>query len=162
MTIIFNSILKTFEYPRQWVVEHQIPLPKVHPPSSEDELRNIAKTAFFSKVFESFLSDWPYLDPCQYGLKGASISHYLFNLLRFIHEYLDLKNPHAVMVAMVNRSKVFNLVSHQMLMEDLYAMYVPAWLLIILASYLTEKSMIMSYKGASIVQKRFGTEELGS
>ena len=26
VTIIFNSILKTFQYPRQWVIEHQIPL----------------------------------------------------------------------------------------------------------------------------------------
>ena len=75
MTIIFNSILKTKEYPRQWVVEYQTPIPKSHPPSSEEELRNIAKTTFFSKVFESFLSEWllplvePYLDPCQYGLK---------------------------------------------------------------------------------------------
>ena len=51
VTIIYNSILKTLQYPRQWVVEHQIPLPKVYPPATEDELRNIAKTAFFSKVF---------------------------------------------------------------------------------------------------------------
>jgi hypothetical protein len=49
VTILYNSILRTFEYPRQWIIEHQIPLPKSHPPSSEDELRNIAKTAFFSK-----------------------------------------------------------------------------------------------------------------
>ena len=69
ITVIYNSILSTLQYPRQWVVEHQIPLPKCYPPSSEDELRNIAKTAFFSKVFESFLSDWllpivgPYLAP---------------------------------------------------------------------------------------------------
>ena len=74
VTIIYTSILKTFEYPRQWVVEYQTPLPKVNPPSSEDELRNIAKTAFASKVFESFLADWlmpiigPFIDPCQYGL----------------------------------------------------------------------------------------------
>ena len=91
VTVIFNSILRTFQYPRQWVVEYQIPIPKSYPPSSEDQLRNIAKTAFNSKIFESFLSDWllpivgPYLDPCQYGLKGASISHYLFKLLKFIH-----------------------------------------------------------------------------
>ena len=57
LTIIYNSILNTFEYPRQWVVEHQIPIPKVTPPASEDDLRNIAKTAFASKCFESFLSD---------------------------------------------------------------------------------------------------------
>ena len=80
VTVIYNSILKSLQYPIQWVVEHQIPLPKCYPPSSEDELRNLAKTAFYSKLFESFLSDWllpivqPYLVPCQYGLKGASIT----------------------------------------------------------------------------------------
>ena len=155
VTVIYKSILKTFQYPRQWVVEHQIPLAKVYPPQSEDDLRNIAKTAFFSKVFESFLSDWllpivaPYLDPCQYGLKGASITHYLFKLLKFTHEYLDLKNPHAVVVAMVDQSKAFNRVSHQLVIEDLYDMHVPVWLLLILISYLTERSMILNYKGAS-------------
>jgi hypothetical protein len=155
VTIIYNSILKTLEYPRQWVVEHQIPLPKVYPPSSEDELRNIAKTAFFSKVFESFLSDWlmpivePYLDPCQYGLKGASINHYMFKLLKFIHEYLDLKNPHAVVIALIDLSKAFNRVSHQMVIEDLYDMHVPPWLLLTLSSYLTGRSMILTYNGAT-------------
>ena len=155
VTTIFNSILRTLEYPRQWVIEQQIPLPKVHPPSSEDELRNIAKTAFFSKVFESLLSDWllpivaPYLDPCQYGLKGASITHYLFQLLRFIHEYLDLRDPHAVVVALIDLSKAFNRVSHQMVIEDLYDMHVPPWLLLILTSYLTQRSMVMCYKGAT-------------
>ena len=78
VTTIYNSILRKFEYPRQWVIEHQIPLPKCYPPSSEDALRNIAKTAFFSKIFESFLSYWlmpivePYLDPCQYNNSMAS------------------------------------------------------------------------------------------
>ena len=155
ITVIYNSILSTLQYPRQWVVEHQIPLPKSYPPSSEDELRNIAKTAFFSKCFESFLSDWllpivgPYLDPCQYGLKGASISHYLIKLLKFIHEYLDLKNPHAVLIALIDLSKAFNRISHQMVIEDLYDMHVPNWLLLILSSYLTERSMILTYNGAS-------------
>ena len=155
VTIIYTSILKTLEYPRQWVVEHQTPLPKVYPPSSEDELRNLAKTAFFSKVFESFLSDWlmpivgPYLDPCQYGLKGASINHYMFKLLKFIHQFLDLKNPHAVVIALIDLSKAFNRVSHQLVIEDLYDMHVPPWLLLILSSYLTERSMVLTYNGAT-------------
>ena len=51
VTVIYNAILKTLQYPRQWVVEHQIPLPKSYPPSSEDELSNLAKTAFYSKQF---------------------------------------------------------------------------------------------------------------
>ena len=125
------------------------------PAKGKDELRNIAKTAFCSKVFESFLSDWllpivePYLDPCQYGLKSASITHYLFQLLKFIHEYLDLRNPHAVVVALVDLSKAFNRVSHQMVIEDLHDIHVPPWLLLILTSYLTKRSMVMCYNGAT-------------
>ena len=116
---------------------------------------NIAKTSFYSKVFESFLSDWllpivsPFLDPCQYGLKGASINHYLIKLLKFIHEFLDLQKPYAVVIALVDLSKAFNRVSHQMVIEDLHDMHVPSWLLLILSSYLTERSMILTYNGAS-------------
>ena len=91
----------------------------------------------------------PYIDPCQYGLRGASISHYLIKLLEFVHEYLDLATPHAVLVARVDLSKAFNRVSHQMVIEDLYDMHVPAWLLLILSSYLTGRSMILTYNGAS-------------
>jgi hypothetical protein len=91
----------------------------------------------------------PYLDPFQYGLKGASINHYMFKLLKFIHEYLDLKNPHAVVIALIDLSKAFNQVSHQMVIEDLHDMHVPPWLLLILISYLTQRSMVLTYNGAT-------------
>ena len=154
ISVIFNSILRSLEYPRQWVVEHQTPIPKVYPPQSENDLRNIAKTSFFSKVFESYLSDLllpyvqPYLDPMQFGLKGGSINHYLIKLLRFIHTNLDLKDPHAVVLALVDLSKAFNRISHLLVIEDLHDMHVPAWLLRILTSYLTERSMVLTYDGA--------------
>ena len=90
----------------------------------------------------------PFLDPCQYGLKGASINHYMIKLLKFVHEHLDLRDPHAVVVALVDLSKAFNRISHQMVIEDLFDMHVPPWLLLILISYLTERSMILSYNGA--------------
>ena len=44
---MFNKITKCVEYPAQWKIEHQITIPKSHPPSSEDELRNLAKTPFW-------------------------------------------------------------------------------------------------------------------
>ena len=50
---IFNRITSTLQYPKQWKVEHQIPIPKKHPPQDEGDLQNIAKTAFFSKNYES-------------------------------------------------------------------------------------------------------------
>ena len=118
--------------------------------SCEDDLRNISKTAFFSKCFESFLADWllPIVSP-QFGLKGGSISHYLLQLLKFTHEYLDLKTPHAVVFALVDQSKAFNRVSHSMVIEDLHDMHVPPWLLKILVSYLSGRSMTMRYKGVT-------------
>ena len=137
------------------MVECQVPLPKTRPPESLDNLRNIAKTSFFSKVFEAYLSEWlipivkPFLDPNQFGIKGGSINHYLVLLLRFIHENLDLKDPHAVVIALIDLSKAFNRVSHQLVIEDLYDMHVPPWLLKILISYLKQRSMVLTFHGAT-------------
>ena len=148
ITLIYNRITETAVYPSQWVVEYQLAIPKVNPPLTEDDTRNIASTAYFSKVYKSFLGEWifpfiePFLDPGQCGgLKGSSISHYLVKLLHFVHGYLDLKQPHAVLLAMIDLEKAFNRVSHQLVIEDLANMHVPGWLLLILISYLTNRSM---------------------
>ena len=99
VTAIFNRITTSAEYPNPWKIEEQNALAKVNPPESEDDLRNIAKTPFFSKVYESFIGGWllpiikSFLDPGQCGLKGFSITHYLIKLLHFIHATLDLRNP---------------------------------------------------------------------
>ena len=142
-TVVFNQITKVAQFPRKWKIEHQLALPKVFPPESEDELRNIAKTPFFSKVYKSFIGVWllpivkPFLDPGQCGLKGFSITHYLIKLLHFVHETLDMKKPHSVMAACIDLSKAFNRVDHSLVIQDLYDMHTPAWLLKIVMSYLT-------------------------
>ena len=97
------------------------------------------------------MADWllpivkPYIDPFLFGVKGASTSHYLIKLLQFIHENLDLQEPHAVVLALVDLNKAFNRVSHLLVIEDLHDMHVPSWLLHILISYLTNRSMTLSY-----------------
>ena len=157
---IYNKITQSAEYPRQWVVEYQLAIPKVYPPLSEDDTRNIASTAYFSKQYESFIGDWifpfiePFMDPGQCGgLKGSSITHYLVKLLHFVHSYMDLKQPHAVLLALIDLEKAFNRVSHQLVIEDLADMHVPGWLLLILISYLTERSMFMRHRGATSTRK---------
>ena len=154
VTIIYNKITESREFPRSWVKEQQTPIPKIHPPSSMDEIRNISGTPFFSKQYESFLSDWllpivdPFLDPGQCGgLKKSSISHYLIKLLHYIHFNLDRPKPHAVLLACVDMSKAFNRMSHQQVIEDLFNMKVPGWLLLILISYLTDRKMMMKFRG---------------
>ena len=44
---IYNKITSSSEYPRQWVKESQIPIPKVISPTGEDDLRLISWTFFF-------------------------------------------------------------------------------------------------------------------
>ena len=60
-----------------------------------------------------------------------------------------MKNSHAVFIAFIDLRKAFNRVSRQMVIEDLYDMHVPSWLLLILISYLTQRTMVLSYNGAT-------------
>ena len=142
------------------MIEHQTAIPKVYPPECEDQLRNISGTPLFSKIYESFLSDWllpivtPYLDPANCGgLKGTSASHYMIRLLHFIHSTVDKSEPHAVVMALIDLSKAFNRVDHSLVILDLHDMNVPAWLLRILISYLTKRSMVLRFKGATSTPK---------
>ena len=41
VSIIYNKITTTAEYPRQWVVESQFPIEKVHSANSEDDLPDL-------------------------------------------------------------------------------------------------------------------------
>ena len=128
-------------------------------PETLDDLRNIAKTPFISKVYESFIGEWllpiikPYLDPGQCGLKGFSITHYLIKLLHFVHVTLDLRKPHAVLSALIDLSKAFNRVDHTLVIQDLYDMHTPSWLLKIVISYLSDRSMYLTYNGAQSSMK---------
>ena len=90
----------------------------------------------------------PFLDPNQCGMKGSSITHYLIKLLHFIHSTLDLRKPHAVLAACVDLSKAFDRVDHSLVIQDLYDMNTPSWLLKIVASYLSNRTMILHYNGA--------------
>ena len=107
---IFNQITTTAVFPTQWKVERQLAIPKNIPAENEDDLRNLAKTPFLSKVYESFVGGWlldmikPYLDPEQCGMKGSSITHYLVKLLDFVLSTLDKKKPHSVLAACADQT----------------------------------------------------------
>ena len=91
----------------------------------------------------------PYLDPGQCGgLSGTSTSHYLVKLLDFVHSTLDRRDPHAVTLATMDLSKAFNR-GDSLVIEDLHDMHVPGWLLAILCSYLSNRSMVLTYQGAT-------------
>ena len=150
---IFRNMLATYSWPASWKTEYGIPLKKVQNPKSEDELRIISLTSFFSKTCENFVIKWlmeyvgDKIDMKQFGgQKGNSITHYIIEFVNFILYNRDMTNPHAVLALMVDFRKAFNRQNHNILVTILSKMGVPGWLLQIVISFLSDRELIVKYK----------------
>ena len=157
---IFRNITKTGHWPKPWRAEYGTPLQKQKNPINEDQLRIISLTSYFSKVYEQFVITWllkyvgGQMDWGQYGgVKGSSISHYLIDFVNFILFNQDLKIPHAVLAVMIDFSKAFNRINHNIIITILSEMGVPGWLLRIVIGFLTERELILRYKGGCSSRK---------
>ena len=92
----------------------------------------ISLTPFLSKTLEKIVLEWllHYAGNQIYwkqygGFKGSSISHYLIDLISYILYNQDLKEPQAVLAAMVDFEKAFNRQNHNILIKKLNDMGVP-------------------------------------
>ena len=70
------------------------------------------------------------------------------DFVNFILYNQDLKIPHMILTCMVDYSKAFNRMDHNTLITILSDMGVPGWLLKLVIAFLSERSMILRYKGA--------------
>ena len=155
-TKIYQNIVNKKEWPSTWCMEYGIPLQKVKDPANEDQLRIISLTSFLSKVMEKFVIEWllyyigDRIDWRQYGgQKGSSTSHYLIEFMNFILYNQDLKEPQAVLAVMIDFSKAFNRQDHNILLTNLFNLGVPGWLLKVVASFLQDRELILSYRGCT-------------
>ena len=106
------------EYPDIYKLEVVTPVPKVFPPKTVKDLRKIAGTQNFSRIFEKFLSETmiedmkPTRDPSQYGnSKGVSTQHYLIKMVDRILTALDSNNhdeKYAVVTQLIDWSQAFD------------------------------------------------------
>ena len=145
---IFNAAIQQGVYPSSYKKEIQVPIPKILPPNDFNDLRNLSCTMFLSKKREKIMLDHllihtkKYLDPIHYGgLKGSSTSHYLINLLNFALKNLESPNITTIMMCLIDWTKVFNRMNHNITLQRLIEYQVPEWLLKMLASYLEGRSM---------------------
>ena len=89
----------------------------------------------------------PYIkdDPGQFGGKqGHSCAHYLIELIDF--ESFEEDNC-ATVAALADFSKGFNRVDHNRLVVTFSDMQIPAYLILIIISYLTKRKMRVRYNG---------------
>ena len=160
LSLLYRTIAMSGKWPKRWRVEQGLPLKKIKNPLSEDDLRIISLTPFFSKTFEQIVLDWllehigEQLDSQQYGgRKGTSINHYLIDLITFILYNQDLPESRAVLAVMVDFSKAFNRQNHHILVTKLSEMGVPGWLLKIVVGFLEERELIVTFNGAKSASK---------
>ena len=86
-------------------------------------------------------------------MKGSSITHYLVDFVNNILFNQDLRVPYAVLAAMVDFSKAFNRISHNVIITILSEMGVPGWLLRIVIGFLSNRELILRYKGGTSERK---------
>ena len=141
-------------------LEYGTPLQKIPVPLTEDDLRVISLTSFFSKVMEKFVVTWLMnfighkIDPRQFGgQKGNSISHYMIELINFILYNQDYNLPIAVLACTIDFAKAFNRQNHNILITKLSDMGVPGWLLNVVMGFLTDRVMVVRYKGETSQMK---------
>ena len=154
LSTIYNNIISTGNWPKNWKIEYGLPLKKIPQPYNEDDIRVISLTSVYSKTFEKFVISWllEYLeekiDVAQYGgRKGCSISHYLIDFVNFVSYNQDISHIQAVLAVAVDFSKAFNRQNHLILIELLSKLEVPGWLLKIVIGFLENREMEVSLGG---------------
>ena len=154
VTDIINSSLKQQTYPSMWKEEIVTPVPKVNHPKGICDLRKIASTSDFSKVFEAFLKDWilhdigKNLDPGQYGgLKGTGTDHLLIALVDRVLKLLETNTKSAVLLAMVDWKAAFDLQDPTLAISKFLKMGVRPSLVPLLVSYLSGRQMKVKFNG---------------
>ena len=143
---IFNASIQQATVPALWKKANVIPIPKTSSPEDiTNDLRPISLTSTLSKTCESFVTDWLLeyikgkIDRRQFGsLKDSSTTH---ALLSFVHHLLyetdTLKT--AVRVFLLDFSKAFDLIDHNILLYKLYEMKVPSTIINWIRSFLFER-----------------------
>ena len=142
---IFNSSLREGFFPALWKSAIVINLPKVNPPQDiKCDLRPISLTPVLSKVMESIVGEWlwefvgPQIGKDQFGcLKGSSTTHALVDMLH--HWHLHAERMKISRVLLLDYSKAFDLVDHNILVKKLYSYGVTDILVRWIGSFLSDR-----------------------
>ena len=155
MADIFNSVARKGIYTRDWSVEYVTPIPKSKVVETEDQLRPISIVPDLCRDFSDILVKWllPYvekrMDPAQFGgMKGCSSTHYLILLYNFIMSRLDSREPKSVIISQIDFRRGFTKLDHNKILIRLSDWGVPPFLLKLIVSFLTDRSLRVRYRGA--------------
>jgi len=162
LTNIFNTCLIQGAYPKTWKEELVTPVPKK--PSKLKELkdvRKIASTSDFSKVFEKYLKEWIIediscnLSPSQHGGRaGVGTEHVVVKFVDRVLSLLDKSSTSpAVMVSFADWRGAFDRQDPTITISKLIKLGVRSSLVPILIDYLRDRKMRVKMNGVESHQK---------
>ena len=142
---IYNTMIAHETWPMKWKEEFVTPIPKKPVPEGINDLRNISCTAFFSKVFESFVLGWlteqvGMRQNQMGGMKGAGSEHYLVHLWQLVLESLEDPRAAAVLTS-IDYAKAFNRLDFACCLRALARKGASNELIALVASFLTSRTM---------------------
>ena len=153
LTIIYNHCLNSSIYPSLWKHEWVTPAPKISNPQGITDLRKIACTSDYSKLFEKFLKEWimedigKNIDIAQFGgQKGIGTEHMLVCYIDRIQKLLD-GNPckSAVLATSLDWAAAFDHQDPTIAIRKFLEMGVRPSLVPLLADYLTDRTMTVKF-----------------
>ena len=153
---VYIRAIEFGEYPDLYKVEIVTPVPKVFPPQTTKDLRKIAGTPNFSRLFEKFLAEIMVedmkasRDPSQYGnTKGVSTQHYLIKMVDRILTILDTNNQneaYAVVVQLVDWAQAFDRQCPKQGIQSFIKNGVRKSIIPVLISYFQNRKMMVKWK----------------
>ena len=164
LTDIINTSIMRGEYPKIYKFEVSTPVPKVYPPSSTSQLRNISGLLTFDKVMEKLITELMIsdmersMDPSQYGnQRGISIQHYLIKMIHRILTVLDnnkRRETFAVIANLIDWNNAFPRQCPKLGIESFVRNGVHPSLVPVLVSYFQDRQMSVKWHGCRSVPRQ--------
>ena len=154
---IINSFIRLGQWSKLYKIESVTPVPKVYPPQSPEDLRNISGLLTFNKISEKMIAELmvsdmkSHLDISQYAnQKGLSLQHYLVNMIDRILSDTDNNSKGeitAVIATLFDWKEAFPRLCPKLGIEAFIKCGVRPALIPLLINYLQERTMKVKWNG---------------
>ena len=157
MANIINTCLRDGRFPAPWRREWVTPVPKTspHQPKNCQEIRKIASTSDYSKIFETFLRKWIVEDIDKKininqfaGRRGVGTEHLIVMMMDRVMKLLDNPGKTAVVMGAIDWKGAFDRLDPTVNITKLIRMGVRSSLIPVIIQYIEDRRMTVRYNSA--------------
>ena len=157
LTEVLNTCLSQGKYPKIWKIEQVTPVPKTKQnqnPKQLNEVRKIASTSDYSKIFEQFILEFVLedilqaLNKRQYGgKKGTSTEHLLVSMIDRIKQALDDPDNNAVVINSYDWSGAFDRLCPTKVAKKAIKLGIRSSIVTLLIDFMNQRKMRVKLNG---------------